>query len=67
VFGAALLQEEVVNPQRHVQLNKEEVRVFVKSSAPGAKLLLYDVLDDFEKNGINSLQKYEVICDKTPY
>lgn len=64
VFREQLLQENVVNPQRHPLLNKEEIGIFVKPSVPGAKLALRDVLDDFEKNGINGLQEYEPITDK---
>lgn len=64
VLGQTLLQEDVVAPQRHVFLNKEEIGVFIKPYYEGAKLVLRDGLDDFEKNGIYQLKKYQPIADK---
>jgi hypothetical protein len=63
VFGDRLLEENIVAPQRHLFGNKEEVRIFIKPRSAEAELVLKDVLDDFEQNGINRLAKYEPVFD----
>lgn len=65
VFKDQLLEENVINPQRHFFGNKEEVRVFIKASSAEAGLRLKDVLNDFEQNGLYKLTKYETVFDET--
>ena len=64
ILGDSLLEEGTVDPQRHFFGNKEEVRSFIKPKTTRAKLVLKDVLHDFDQNGIYELTQYEPVFDK---
>jgi hypothetical protein len=62
IFGRKLLDEDVVQPQRHFFGNRQECKTFIKSNGT-AGLTLKEVLSDFNENDINKLKHYAHVSD----
>jgi hypothetical protein len=62
ILREPLLSEDVVNPQRHPWGNKEGAQWFIKTRN-GAKLTLRYAVEDWEKNGLDKLQRHEYVWD----
>jgi hypothetical protein len=63
ILGEKLINENVVNPQRHPFGNKEGSRFFIKAKGSN-KLNLKDVLSDIQKNDIYQMENYESVYDE---
>jgi hypothetical protein len=62
IFHEALIDDNVVNPQRHLFGNKEGWRGFLKAD-DRVQLNLKDVLADASSNGFENMEHYETVYD----
>ncbi|MGH7771546.1 MAG: hypothetical protein ACREQA_04860 [Candidatus Binatia bacterium] len=62
-FGEGLIEENVVNPQRHFFGNREEWRGFLRAKEK-ERLNLKDVLAESENKGFESMEQYEFVYDE---
>lgn len=62
IFREELIDDDVVNPQRHLFGNREEWRGFLKAD-DRAQLNLRDALADVDRDGINNMERYETVYD----
>lgn len=60
ILGESLLQESVVNPQRHLFGNADQARSFLRPRH-STRLQLTEILADAEQNGIDNLACYETL------
>ena len=65
VFSKHLLQEDVVNPQRHPFGNKHGGRCIVKRKDGVDLFPLKDLLDDFDEHGFGTPERYEHVFDNS--
>lgn len=63
ILGERLINENIVNPQRHPYGNKEEGRFFVKAKGNN-KVNLKDILSDIQKNDFYNMENYEIVHDE---
>jgi hypothetical protein len=62
IFREELIDDDVVNPQRHLFGNREEWRGFLKAD-DRAQLNLRDALADGDRDSINNMERYETVYD----
>jgi len=62
IFHETLIDDNVVNPQRHLFGNREGWRGFLKAD-DRAQLNLRDALADMDRDGINNMERYETVYD----
>ena len=62
IFREGLIEESVVNPQRHFFGNREGWRGFLRARERN-QLNLKDVLAESEKKGFESMEQYEFVYD----
>jgi hypothetical protein len=67
IFSEKILNEDVVNPQRHFFGNKEECRCFIKPTDNSHSFTLKEVMKDFDENGIYDPKNYEHVFDEELY
>lgn len=63
IFGEKVINENVVNPQRHPWGNKECSTFFIRAKG-GSRLILKDVLSDTQKNDFYQMENYEIVDDR---
>lgn len=63
IFTKPYIQENMVNPQRHINGNKQGGRCIVKRRDGIMSFSLKDLLDDFDRHGFGSPERYEHIYD----
>lgn len=62
IFREELIDDNVVNPQRHLFGNRKEWSGFLKAD-DRAQLNLRDALADVDSNDINNMKRYETVYD----
>lgn len=65
VFSKTLIQEDVVDPQRHFFGNKQVGRCIVKRKDGASLFPLKDLLTDFDEHGFGTPERYEHVFDNS--